>query len=256
MWFFGRKKTSVEKVNEFRGTALTGLEDVKDALAGRDIVITCSGPSFEAYDDQLIPSHVIRVAINETIAIFDDDNRPADYWVFSDQPIIEEYHKYHHKNTRLLVMHEATQTFRNYLPGADAHTVNSMARIQEYDNPYQFYSRGTVLIGAIEMLRYMGARRFFVFGCDFYRTQDAYYFDQEKQPRFAAEARLLDTERIQFEGLPDDVRLYATPNLRKMSDKMNRIKAAGLWDNLEAYCVASPWSQQNALEKSALPKRW
>jgi hypothetical protein len=249
MWFFGRKKARREKVDEFRGTKLTGLEDVKDTLLGRDLVITCSGPSFESYDDHLIPPHVLRVAINESIKVFDDASRPPEYWVFSDQPIIREYHQFHHETTRLLVMHEATQTFRKYLPNAHAHTVNSMAKIKEYDNPYQFYSRGTVLIGAIEMLRYMGAGRIFVFGCDFFRTDNAYYFDKEKRPRFSAEEQLLEAERIRFDGLPADVNLYATPNLRKMTDKMNKISAAGLWDKLEAYCVASPWSQQNALEK-------
>ena len=242
----------VEPVNEFRGTRLTGLADVKDTLAGKDAVIACSGPSFRNYEDALIPSHVLRVAINETIRFFAELGRPPDYWVFSDQPIVEEYHQYHHGHTKLLVMHEATQTFRRYLPDADAHTVNSMAEVRDFDNPYQFYSRGTVLIGAIEMLRYMGIDRVFVFGCDFYRTEEAYYFDGDKQPRFTTETRLLDEERIYASDIPENIRLYSTPNLQKMTRKMRQVEAAGLWKDIDSYCVASPWSQQSALEKVSL----
>lgn len=233
----------MERVDHFRGTQLTGIQELEGSLEGRDAVIGCSGPTFASYNDEEIPEHVVRVAVNEGIRKFSEGPRPADYWVFSDTPIIREYRELYRPETRLLVMHEATQTFRRYLPPeVEAWTVNSMEKPQAYDNPYQFYSRGTVTIGAIEMLRFMGVRRFFVHGLDCFRTHRNYYYDNRK-PIPVTERRLIEEERILFKGVPPGIRLFVTQKLRRMIVRLRTVLESGLWKDIEVFVVASPWSQ-------------
>ncbi len=238
-----------DNVNQFRGQRLTGLADLKGTLEGKDVVIGCSGPTFSTYDDHEVPDHVIRVGLNEGIRKWTEDGkRPADYWVFSDTPILEEYSHLYQEGTKCLIMHEATQSWRRFIPKADVYTVNSMEEIREYDNPYQFFSRATVMIGAVEMLRYMGAKRFFIFGLDCFRTDKGYYFDG-RTPIPNTEKRTLETERVRAGDAPAGMRLFLTSKLRRMVDKLDKVKASGLWDGIEVYCVSSPYSQQRALAK-------
>jgi len=240
-----------DPVDRFRGRPLTGLGDLRGTLDGEDVVIACSGPTFQAYDDTAVPAHVKRVAINETIKKFSEISRPPGYWVFSDIPVVQDYHKFHDVLTTCLVMHEATVPVRKFVDrSAPVFTVNSMSKIREYDNPYQFFSRSTVLIGAVEMLRYMGVRRFFIFGADAFRTRRRYYYDAGRKPRYGTERRVESCDRVFFKGAPEPI--YATPKLKKMVDQVARAAASGLWDGLKLYCVASPYSQHTALEKISL----
>ena len=88
-------------------------------------------------------------------------------------------------------MHQAANFIHNRSKAPDIYTMNSMPLPpKDYNNGYEFFSRGTVMIGAIEMARYMGIKEFYIFGLDCYRTEKDYYYDgrtpehtSEKNPR-------------------------------------------------------------------------
>jgi hypothetical protein len=229
----------------YGGMKLSGINDLKGKHAGGTAVMCCSGVTFKDYDDKKIPKDWIRFSINETIRKLGGDTR---YWVISDDPILSEYHDYCPANVNVLAMRQATRIAGKVLPKNRVWTVDSMADPADYDNGYQFYSRGTVLIGAIEMARWMGINRFFCFGLDCYcGSMDSDYYYDGRRPQHASEHQRLHKEQVK--DSPPDLRIWVTHRLRKMIEKLNAVRAAGLWDGIEIHCVGSPSSQQNAIEK-------
>jgi len=114
---------------------------------------------------------------------------------------------------------------------------------REYDNGYEFFSRGTVLIGAIEMARYMGIEEFYIFGLDCYRTKDSYYYDN-RTPEHGTERNIHNAKR--------DGDRYVTYRLKRMISALNIVKSSGLWEGISVYCVNSPQSMQTAVPKMTL----
>jgi hypothetical protein len=221
-------------------TVLSGIKQFKNAFPGGTAIMCCSGTSFKRYDDRLAPKTWKRFAINETIRKMQE----ADYWVLSDSQIVKEYATLCPKETTVLCMNEATAIVRKRVSQAkEIHTVESMRKPLDYDNGFEFFSRGTVLIGGIEMARYMGFRRFFVFGCDCYRLADEYYYDG-RTPIPISEKRF-DRHRRDFHGLPTEARVYITERLKLMIDKLEVAKK--LWGDIEIHCVDSPWSRQKTM---------
>lgn len=229
---------------EFQGKKLTGIGKLRGALRGKPVALCCSGTTLADYDDARVPVGWARIAINEAIRKLGDR---ADYWVLSDDPIVLEYAALCPERTTVLAMHNATRIARRHLRRHTIYTVNSMPKVGNYDNPYEFFSRGTVLIGAIEMARYMGAERFFIFGLDCYSLRDRYYYDGRTPPALSEKKR--DSVTRVRHGLPPDVHIYVTARLRNMIKRLGEVKAKGLWRGVEIRCVGSPHSQQQAIEK-------
>lgn len=234
--------TTERQIYRHGSTVLSGIKQFKGKHKNRTAIIGCSGTTFAEYDDSWGPNQWARVAVNESIRKMQN----ADWWVCSDRQILIEYGKLCPKETEILCMHEGTEIVHKRAPQAAAiHTVESMRKPADYDNGFEFFSRGTVLIGAVEMLRYMGFNRFFVFGSDCYRLADQYYYDG-RQPIPLSE-KSFDRRIREHHGLPTDVRIFITPRLRLMIDKLNVAKT--LWDKagIEIYCVNSPYSRQQAM---------
>jgi hypothetical protein len=224
---------------------LNGITDLRGSLDGQTIVVCCSGTSLRDYDDSIAPRSWPRFAVNEAIRALGED---ATYWVLADSPIIHEYAEFCLRGTAVLAMHEAGNEMRRMkqLAGRKLHTVDSIAQPVDCADGYRFYSRGTVLIGALEMARYMGAKRAFVFGLDCYRTPAAYYYDNRK-PLVNSERLCLIHQRVQ--DLP--IAAYVTDRIRRMIEKLDQYVASGLAAGLEVHCVGSPYSQQRAFPKMA-----
>lgn len=220
---------------------LTGIVDLRGTLDGRTVVVCCSGTTLRGYDDSAAPRAWPRFAVNEAIRKLAED---ATYWVFSDSPIVYEYAEFCLPGTTALAMHEAGSVARQHraLAGRKVLTVDSTNVPQDYADGYRFYSRGTVLIGALEMARYMGAKRAFVFGLDCYRTRAAYYYDN-RQPLVYSERLCLLHQRVK--DLP--IEAYMPDRIKRMVVKLDEARASGLWDGMELWCVASPHSQQRAI---------
>lgn len=223
----------------YAGTKLTGIKELKNRHVGTPAVILGSGTTLRDFFDYGIPSDWPIVAINEAVAY----GGRVDYWVLSDDPIVCEYVSKCPQIATILAMHQATTTIHAAAGVQEIYTVNSMAEVKDYDNGYEFFSRGTVMIGGIEMMRWMGVKKFFCFGLDCYRTRDAYYYDGRRPPS-CTESRLLDKERL----IATDV-IWVTSKLRRMIEKLDEAKASGLWDKIELFCVGSPDSQQQAILK-------
>lgn len=229
----------------YGGKELTGLADLKGTLVGRTAVICCSGTTLARYDDDRPPKDWLRVAVNEAILKL----QTADYWVIADDPIVFEYAEKCPKATRILAMQQATTIIRRHCKEHWIRTVESMSAVKDPANGYQFFSRGTVLIGGIEMLRWMGVRRFYVFGLDCYRTEKAYYYDGRK-PIPLSEKHFTGSHRVR-DGVEGE-RIYVTDRLKWAIDRLSAARAAGLWDDVEIRCVDSPRSQQTAIEKMTI----
>jgi len=233
----------------YAGTKLTGLSGLKKKLKGMPVktaIITCSGTSFKGYDDSWAPKSWPRFAVNETIK----EMQGADYWVLADSEIAHQYSKHCPEETTVLAMRQATTLVghrKRYLQNHVVYSVDSMNNVkQRWDNGYQFFSRGTVMIGAIEMARWLGFTRFFVFGLDCFRTKAGYYYDGRK-PQHASEWKTIEIERVRGQHKNGDI--WVTSRLKRMIQKLDEVKGAGLWNDIEVYCVNSPDSQQTVVPK-------
>lgn len=225
----------------YAGVKLTGLKELKGAFKGETAVVGCSGTTFARYNDDLPPRAWKRFAVNEGIRKMADY---ADFWVMSDDPIVFEYMEFIRPQVTCLVMKQATRLAKHLRGGKAIYTVDSMRDPKDYGNGFQFFSRGTVLIGAIEMARYLGFERFFVFGCDCYRTKTSYYYDDRKPPKLS-ETKVIPHDRAR--ETPPNVQLYVTPLLKKMINRLEMV--APLWKGIKLYCVDSEYSQQTVMEK-------
>jgi hypothetical protein len=238
-------KSRATKERGWRTFNPTGIFDVKCWRQGDDTAIfCCAGTTLGAYDDEIAPRSWPRFAVNSAIRKLGE---LADYWVLADIPILDEYAAYLKPlSTAVLAMHEAGPEARKRLTVAPrlVYTVDSTPDPVTYGDGLRFFSRGTVLIGALEMARYMGVRTAYVFGLDCYRTRSAYYYDGRTPPK-AHEAKPARADLVN--GLPFEA--YVTPCLRRMIEKLDLARSAGLWDNLDVWCVGSPHSQQRAIPK-------
>lgn len=221
---------------------ISGLKAMRNAHEGKTAVIVCSGTSVKDLDIAEIPDHAVTFAVNEGITKLGER---ADYWVLSDNQIVLEYADKCPEGTTVLCMHEATRIIHRYCKKQTVFTVQSMSRVREYDNEFEFFSRGTVMIGGIEMARYMGIKRFFIFGLDCFRHRDAYYFDNRK-PKTFTENQVGEFCRV-VGGVPAGARIYVTPRLRRMVEKLEEVRVSGLWKGTQLYCVNSPLSQQRSI---------
>lgn len=223
---------------------LSGIEALKGTHNGETAIICCSGTSLSDYDDELAPRAWKRFAINEAVKKL---GPAADYWVLADDPIAHEYGKHCNERTTVLCMHQATRIIRELCKSRTIHTVESMPKPGRYHNGFQFYSRATVMIGAVEMARYMGFKRFFIFGLDCFRLKERYYYDG-RTPLSNAENEFREDQRV-LSGITPGSRIYVTPRLKNMIEKLEIVRASGLWAGLEMWCVGSPNSQQKAIPK-------
>jgi hypothetical protein len=233
-----------QKVYRHGEVKLTGIKKLRNKYKDQVAVICCSGTTFERYDDSVIPKEWKRFAINEAVRKLQTS---ADFWVLSDDPIVLEYAKFCPKDTKVLCMHEGTKIIRRHCTAEEIYTVESMSKIRHYDNGFEFFSRGTVMIGAIEMARYMGFKTFYIFGHDCYRLKSQYYYDNRK-PIPLSENNCRDNYRVTHR-IPPGHRIYVTPRLRAMIGKLDTVKEFGLWNNIDIWCVDSPVSQQKAIPK-------
>lgn len=230
--------------NVFKGNPLTGIEELEGTLEGRSAAIWASGPTFADYNDGLVPEDVVRVAINETVK-----SPPAtpDFWVLSDTIIVEKFARYCPAETKVLAMHMASLSIDAHCGADEIFTVNSMPEPpEEYDNPFQFFSRKTVVIGAVEMLRFMGVKRFFFFGFDAFRTAKAYYFNGDNA--FAMGEQRVGRQFQIMGKVHNGQQIFCTPNLSMGRNMVHRARKA-LWDpaGVELWNVNSPNSQQTAI---------
>ena len=256
-----------EKDYEFRRKVkLTGIRSLKGKDEGKTAVIWCSGPTFSTYDDSEIPDDWVRFSINETIQCNWPGwkGRNPEYWVLSDLPVVEKFAKHCPTDSTILAMHRATETINKVCPRNKIYTVNSVGLlsreqaehmampgtyIKTFDNGYEFFSRRTVMIGAVEMARYMGFTRFFVFGLDLFRLPSKYYYDGKDAiwmgERRSPQQFMIRTPGARHEGQ----RIYQTPNLRAARMMLHEVKKAKLWSDIEIHVVGSPYSQQDTVPK-------
>lgn len=236
------KKEETELVVRYAGKELTGIIDLKNRHVGVPVVILGSGTTLRNFSDDMVHEDWPIVAVNEAVAY----GGRVDYWVLSDTPIVREYGKRCPKSVEILAMHQATLSIEAACPHNVIHTVQSELKASNFDDGYRFHSRGTVLIGAIEMMRYAGVKRFFCFGLDCYRERDSYYYDGRRPP-LSSELKTMPSEIPR--GLPRKTRVWVTSRLKHMIKKLGEVKNSGLWDNVEVFCVNSPLSQQTAIPK-------
>lgn len=228
---------------KFRNTRLSGLADLRGSHAGETAVITCSGPTFAAYRDEPFPRDWSLIAVNETIKHV---GSRADYWVLSDEPVVERYADHCPESVRVLAMHRAAELVPAAMPHHWVRTTVSMEEIKDYGNGYEFYSRRTVLIGAIEMARWLGFTRFFVFGLDLFRLRNSYYYDGSNA-LIMGERHAESRHIVPLPARWLDQRIYQTPNLRGAANALGLVKHSGLWKEVEIFCVGSPVSQQRSV---------
>jgi len=233
-------------VDRFAGGVLTGIQDLKGKHKNARVVVCGSGTTLNDLDMRDIPDSWVVVAVNEAIRKI---GARADYWVLSDDPIVRGYAQYCPKSVTILAMHQATVTIKVAKPHNKVYTVNSINVVSTPNDGFNFFSRGTVLIGAVEMLRYAGATRFYCFGLDCYRTEKEYYYDGRKPPMVTEQqCRAEEMSR----GVPPGVRIYVTSRLKNMIRKLGDLKKGGLWDELHIHCVNSPYSQQDVIPKMTI----
>lgn len=228
----------------YAGHELTGIADLKGTHAGTPAVICCSGTTLGRYDDSIPPCEWIRVGVNEGLVKL---GAPT-YWVLADDPIVHEYAAKCPKETKILAMQQATLIVGKHCREHWIRTVESMSEAKDFDNGHQFFSRGTVLIGAIEMLRYMGVTQFYVFGLDCYRLEKQYYYDGRK-PIPLSEKHFTGSHKVRDGVLPA---IYVTDRLKWAIDRLSFARKAGLWDSIDIRCVDSPRSQQTAIAKMTI----
>ena len=230
----------------FSGKKLTGIEKLKDAHKGKSAVICGSGTTLRDFQTDWVPEDWPLVAVNEAIGKLGER---ATYWVLSDTPIIKEYAAKCPKTTAVLAMHQATLDINGACPEQVVYTVNSMNDAKDRNNGYEFFSRGTVLIGAIEMMRWMGIRKIFCFGLDCYRTQDSYYYDG-REPKIVTERAIYPIDQVA--RLKPGLKIWRTPRLKRMVQKLHMAVESGLWKEMEIFCVNSPISQQEVFTMMTL----
>ena len=225
------------------GVKLSGIAELKGS-AKRPVVVCGSGTTLNDLDLSEIPDDWIVVAVNEAIRKL--TNR-ADYWVHSDRPISQGYGRFvNPERTTVLAMHDAVLYAEQCCPKrTKIYTTMSHAVVKAYDDGTNFFSRGTVLIGAVEMLRYLGARKFYCFGLDCFRTHDQYYYDGRKHP-LSSERQTWNTEQV-MSDIPPGVRIWVTSRLKRMVVKLRETVESGLWEKIEIWCVNSPYSQQKSI---------
>jgi hypothetical protein len=194
-----------------------------------------------------VPKSWKRFAVNEAIRGLGDK---ADYWVLSDEEIVHEYAGICPRSTTILAMNRSTRIIHRRCKDNKIYTVESTAKTKNYDNGFEFFSRGTVMIGAIEMARYMGINKFFVFGLDCFRLKNQYYYDKRKPISFT-ENNVTEHHRVRM-ALPPHVRIWVTPKLKKMILKLKETVDSRLWEDVEVWCVDSPYSQQTSIPKMTL----
>ena len=243
----GQKLRQKEKIVVYRhgGKELSGIVEMRGTHKGRTAAICCSGTTLRDLDLNIIPEEWIKVGVNEGIRKL---GAMADHWVLSDTPIVRQYSKICPSGVHILAMHQATLTIEAACPKNKVSTVESKMESRNFDNGYLFFSRGTVLIGAIEMLRYMGIRKIYIFGCDCFRKEgdDGYYYDGRKPP-LTSERMTYPFERVTSKTVPHTERLYVTVRLKRMIIKLQEAKESGLWDKMKIYAVNTPYSQQTAM---------
>jgi hypothetical protein len=234
-------------VQRHRGAPLTGISELKNSRKDQSAVVCGSGPTLNDADALInaVPGGWPIVAVNEAIRKL---GSKATYWVLSDTPILREYARYCPPDVTVLAMHDASVDAHRVLPNNIVLTVESQAESKDYDDGINFFSRGTVLIGAIEMLRYMGVGRFFCLGLDCYRTKKLYYYDGRK-PAALSGQRTSFKDEVRLEGSKRSICVWVTPKLVRMIEKISEAMASGLWDKIEVLCVNSPYSQQTAIRK-------
>jgi hypothetical protein len=228
---------------------LTGIKELRGIHRGETAVVCCAGTTLASYDDAVAPREWVRFAVNGGIRKLKDR---AEYWVFSDDPIVHEYRQDLTPSTTILCMHQATGIVRKYCSHAKRiFTVESMGgKVLDFADGFHFWSRGTVLIGAIEMARWMGFSRMFIFGLDCYRRLTQYHFDGFV-PQHASENDFTPEDIRVTSGIAPGTKsdVYVTPRLREMVERIDDIRASGLWNGMELWCVGSPNSQQRAIPK-------
>ncbi len=227
-----------------QGCEFTGIRKFKGKLSGKKAIICCSGTSLKTYVDHAHPEEWVRIAVNEGIRKISDT---ADFWVLSDKAIVDEYGDICEPHTTILAMHQSSKyTHKFKVP--DIYTTNSMPLpAKKHDNGYEFFSRGTVMIGAVEMARYMGINEFYVFGLDCYRTETDYYYDG-RTPEHTTERN--PTGARKGWGYKEGV--LVSDRLQRMIHVLDAVKSSGLWDDIKIYCVNSPMSQQTAVPHMTL----
>lgn len=226
------------------GRELTGINALKGRRKGSSGIILCSGPTLKNLDlGKIETKRATLFAVNEAIG---KAGSLADFWVCADDEIVVQYASKCPASTKILAMRQAVRYVPGHLPKKQTYTVDSMSDPKEFGNGYQFWSRGTVLIGAIEMGRFMGIDEFYIFGLDCFRTRTDYYYDGRK-PQFATEHKLLDSERVRKTVTGEG--LWITAKLKRMIEKLDITVKQGLWDDIDIWCVNSPDSQQNAIPK-------
>ena len=226
------------------GKKFTGITNFKNKFQGKKAIVCCSGTTLSSYVDADHPEDWIRIAVNEGIRKIADT---ADFWVLSDRAIVYEYADLCKPHTTVLAMHESAN-FIQRCEVPDIYTMNSMPLPpRSFDNGYEFFSRGTVMIGAIEMARYMGIDEFYVFGLDCYRTESNYYYDG-RTPEHTSERNPMGKRR----GWAYNDGILVSERLAKMIHVLDVVKESGLWKGIKVYCVNSPRSQQKAIPHMTL----
>ena len=212
----------------FGKVKLTGIGDLEGVHTGDAAVLLCDGPTLDDYDDRVPPRHWRRFAIAGAI---ERVRERADYWVVSDVQDVERYAPACPRSVKILAMHEATTVIHQACPGFRIRTVNSMSEPREYGNGYEFYSRGTLVIGCVEMARYMGIRKAFVFGLDLFdppEDEKPWTFDPQRP------------HRGRYRGA-------VAAKHRRAVEKLRAARDSELWDGLELHAVGSPLSPQDAI---------
>jgi len=226
----------------------TGITEFKGKLKGKKAVICCSGTSLRDYDDSTIPEDWVRIAVNEGIRKLTDT---ADFWVLSDRAIVYEYADKCKDHTSVLAMHQSGNYIYDRCKVPDIYTMNSMPLpAKEYNNGYEFFSRGTVMIGAVEMARYMGIEEFYVFGLDCYRTKNEYYYDGRTPEHTSEKNPILAGSRKGWEY--DEEGRLVTHRLGKMIEVLEEVEKSGLWEGIKIHCVNSPKSKQKSIPHMTL----
>ena len=240
----------VEATFRSRGGKFTGIESFKDKLSGKKAVICCSGTTLREYNDASIPEDWVRFAVNEGIRKLSGS---ADFWVLSDKAIVYEYADLCKSHTTVLAMHQAASYIDKYTQVPEVYTMNSMPLPPAlYDNGYEFFSRGTVMIGAVEMARYMGIKEFYIFGLDCYRTENEYYYDG-RTPEATSERNPVKLKSgWQRKNWDYKDGILVSPRLQRMIEVLEIIKSSGFWDDIKVYCVNSPMSQQKSIPPMTL----
>ena len=219
----------------------SGIEDLRGSLAGRTAVFCCAGTTMQAayLAASPFPPAWPVFAINGAMRMV---GAQAAYWVLADIPIVHEYARSCPEHTTILAMHEAGPEVLQALPRHEIRTVHSTPDLADAGDGYRFFSRGTVLIGALLMARYMGIATGYVFGLDCYRTAAAYYYDGRKPTvRSESDPRVRDCTPCQGGVI--------TPRLMRMIERLREARSAGLFCGMDLRCVGSPLSAQDAIER-------